>query len=139
MEPNLLLSDDTRTLPEPKPTHRARVSNGSKTLAGVDGRTAWARRFRDIMDAHVFDLGGPENVSHAERAIIRRSATLICELERLERKFALAGEAEVGDLDLYQRAANTVRRLLEAVGLERRARDVTPSLTQYLQQKDTAP
>ena len=31
-----------------------------------------------------------------------------------------------------QRLANTMRRLLEAVGLQRRPRDVTPHLRQYL-------
>jgi hypothetical protein len=32
------------------------------------------------------------------------------------------------DLDLYQRTASTLRRLLEAVGIQRRQRDVTPTL-----------
>jgi hypothetical protein len=50
---------------------------------------------------------------------------LTTELERLEAKFALAGEASADDLHLYQRITNTLRRSLEAVGLERRAIDVT--------------
>jgi len=33
---------------------------------------------------------------------------------------------------LYQRTSNSLRRLLEAVGLERRARDITPNLRDYL-------
>jgi hypothetical protein len=33
----------------------------------------------------------------------------------------------------YQRAANTLRRLLSTLGLQRRQRDVTPTLTEYLQ------
>jgi hypothetical protein len=31
-----------------------------------------------------------------------------------------------------QRTANSLRRLLESVGIERRARDITPSLGEYL-------
>jgi len=50
----------------------------------------------------------------AERSIIRRASVLTVELERLEVKFASAGEA--ADLDLYQRTAGNLRRLLEAVG-----------------------
>jgi hypothetical protein len=46
------------------------------------------------------------------------------ELEQLERRFALAGQAAAQDLDLYQRTAGNLRRLLEAVGLQRRARPV---------------
>jgi hypothetical protein len=33
--------------------------------------------------------------------------------------FALAGEASAEDLDLYQRTAGNLRRLLEAVGLRK--------------------
>ena len=49
------------------------------------------------------------------------------ELERLEERFATAGEASVEDLETYQRCANSQRRLLEAIGIERRAREVGPS------------
>ena len=51
----------------------------------------------------------------------------------LERRFALAGEACSTDLEVYQRCANSLRRLLEAVGLQRRQR-VVSSLGELLQQ-----
>ena len=44
------------------------------------------------------------------------------ELEHLEAKFALAGEASPDDLDLYSRAASNLRRLLETIGINRRPR-----------------
>jgi hypothetical protein len=53
-------------------------------------------------------------------------------LEQLEVKFALNEQASPDDLDLYQRTAGNLRRLLEAVGLERRARDIGPTLSEYL-------
>ena len=118
-----------------KPTHRSRVSNGSVLLPGVDGRSLWARRLRDLIENHTADLGGEDRISEAERSIVRRAATLTVELERLEAKFALAGEAAAADLDLYQRTAGNLRRLLEAVGLERRQRDVTPTLDEYLRDR----
>jgi hypothetical protein len=120
-------------------TARARVSNGSALLPGVDGRSTWARRMRDLMELHVADLGGETNISEGERAIVRRAAVLITELERMEATFALCeGAPDLPHLDGYQRAANSLRRLLEAVGLQRRARDVTPSITQYLRATATA-
>jgi hypothetical protein len=70
-------------------------------------------------------------VSEAERSIVRRVATLTVELERMEAAFAVAGEAQPDQLDLYQRTANSLRRLLEAIGLQRRARDVTPDPLEY--------
>jgi hypothetical protein len=104
-------------------------------LPGVDGRTVWARRLRDLIELHLNDMGGPEAVSQAQHSIIRRAATLTVELERLEAKFANAGMAEAGELDLYQRTAGNLRRLLESVGLERKARNVTPGLREYLANK----
>jgi hypothetical protein len=39
------------------------------------------------------------------------------------------------DLNLYSTLSNTRRRLLESVGLDFRAKDVTPTLSQYLEAK----
>ena len=121
-------------LDDPMGRARSRISNGSSLLPGVDGRSTWVRRLRDVMGLHLSDLGGDEAVSEAERSIVRRIATLTGELERMELAFALAeAGARPDQLDLYQRTANSLRRLLEAVGLNRIARNVTPpSVPDYL-------
>ena len=109
-----------------KDKQRSRVTNGSALLPGVDGRSAWIRRAKDVIRAHLVDLGGEDNTSAAERSIIRRAAVLTVELERLETRFALAQEASPEELDLYSRVAANMRRLLESVGISRRPRDITP-------------
>jgi hypothetical protein len=76
---------------------------------------------RDLMDLHLSDLGGPDNVSEAEASLVRRAAVIETELERLESRFA-SGEGTASELDLYQRSAGNLRRLLEATGLRRRPR-----------------
>lgn len=119
-------------LAAPSPSQRSRITNGSAVLPGVDGRSAWVRRLKDLIGNHLDDLGGADRVSEAERSIVRRAATLTVELERLEARFAEAGQAAPAELDLYQRTAGNLRRLLEAVGLERRARDITPDLGAYV-------
>ncbi len=116
-----------------KPTARSRISNGSTLLPGVDGRSTWARRLRDLIDLHTADMGGVDYVTAAESSIIRRAACITVELERLELSFATEGEADPKTLDQYQRAANSLRRLLEAVGLKRRITDVTPDLSTYIE------
>jgi hypothetical protein len=111
----------------PKDRQRSRITNGSALLPGVDGRSPWVRRCKDVIAAHLSDLGGEANTSTAERSIVRRAAVLTAQLEQLEVRFALAnGEVRPEDLDLYQRTANSLRRLLEAVGLQRRAKNITP-------------
>lgn len=113
--------------------NRSRITNGTALLpGGVDHRSAWARRLRDVIVAHVTDLGGEGAVSTAEASIIRRAATLTVELERMEALFAVAGEASADAIDLYSRLAGNHRRLLESIGIQRRPRDITPSLGEYL-------
>lgn len=68
------------TLP---PTVRSRVRNGRSLFAeGGDGRTAWSRRFRDLIEAHTADLGG--HPPEAEASLIRRASALEVQLEQLE-------------------------------------------------------
>jgi hypothetical protein len=125
-----LASPPDRPAQDPR---KSRVGNGSVLLPGVDGRSAWARRAKDVLSEHLLDLGGEDNTSAAERSIIRRAAVLTTELERLEVKFALAGEASADEIDLYARVSGNLRRPLEAVGLRRRPRNLTPNLKDYLE------
>jgi hypothetical protein len=113
---------------------RIRVRAG-QLLPGIDGRSWWTRRARELIASYVTDLGGADNVSVAERSIIRRIATLQIELERLEFKFAMLPDtvpADPADVDLYQRTAGGFRRLLETVGIKRRARTVETTLDDIL-------
>jgi hypothetical protein len=119
-----------------KAAARSRVTNGRCLLAGVDGRSTWVRRARDLINEHLGDLGGADNTSAAERSLVRRASVMTVELEMLERKFALAGQADAIDLDLYQRTAGNLRRILETLGLERRQKNITPSLAEYLANRD---
>ena len=100
----------------------SRVSNGSALFVEkIDGRSPWSRRFRDLIELHLADLGGPDNVNEAQCALIRRIATLECECERLEGDFAKPDRiAGMKALDLYSRLSNTLRRLLDAVNLGRK-------------------
>jgi hypothetical protein len=119
------------------PTTRSRVTNGVTLLPGVDGRSAWARRLRDLISIHLADLGGADRASEAELSIVRRASAITVELEHIETRFAAANEAgrpsEAADFDLYLRGANSLRRLVEAIGIKRVPRDITPPrLSSYL-------
>jgi hypothetical protein len=99
------------------------VTSGRKLFVQGDSTSAWGRRFFDLAQGHVSDLGGRSNLSEAQFALVKRAAGLECELEQMEGRLSL-GEAV--DLDSYGRAGSHLRRMLEALGLERKARDVTP-------------
>jgi hypothetical protein len=120
-------------MPTPRsPTQRSRLTKGSALLPGIDGRRAWVRRCRDLIELHTADLGGEDRVSEAEHSMVRRAEVIETELEILEATFATAGGATGEALDLYGRTAGNLRRLPEAVSLARRQRDVTPELGCYL-------
>jgi hypothetical protein len=104
---------------------RSAVTNGSRLLPGIDGRSPWVRRCRDVIAAHLCDL---PDASVSERSIIRRASVMTTELERMEAQFATVGEADPAALDLYARVAGNLRRLLESVGLKRQARNIGPTL-----------
>jgi hypothetical protein len=111
---------------------RSRITNGSVFLVDVDGRSPWVRRAKDVIGEHLSDVPQP---SAAERSIIRRAAVLTTELERIEGLFAVASATNVNMLDLYVRTAGTLHRLLTSVGLERRAKDIGPTLGDLLRQQ----
>jgi hypothetical protein len=106
--------------PGADPHARSRVSNGKQLFIDTvaDGRSGWSRRFRDLNAFYVAHLGGEKSTSIAERSVIRRICTLEVELEWIERRFALSADGTSPELlDLYSRSTNTLRRLLEAIGL----------------------
>jgi hypothetical protein len=105
---------------------RAAITNGSHLLADLDHRLAWARRLKDLIAGSVSDLGGIDAVSEHEKVLIRRAAMLTLQLELLEQRFAKNenGEATNKQIETYQRTTNTLRRVLESLGLQRRPRDI---------------
>jgi hypothetical protein len=102
---------------------RSAVTSGRKLFVEGDPNSAWSRRYRDLLTRHVSDLGGKVALSEAQLSLCRRAAALGCECEFMEARMSLG---QVVDIDRFGRAASHLRRMLEALGLERRARDVTP-------------
>jgi hypothetical protein len=120
-------------LTPPKPQAGTRKGNGAIVMAGVDGRTSQARRFKEVLSMLVQDMGG--DPTEAQKAIAARAATLAVWCEQSEVAYA---QGEGFDVASYTTASNAMRRLLTDLGLERRAQDVTPDLGTYLARKRAA-
>lgn len=112
---------------------RAAISNKSYFLPDVDLRGPWARRFRDVIVVHEDDLGGSEQLSEAQRALVRRISMLQLYCEILETRIA-QDDFKVSRvrIESYQRVTNTMRRAIESLGLHegRKSRDITPGSAQ---------
>jgi hypothetical protein len=63
-------------------TNRSAVTNGSKLLVGIDGRSPAARRFRDLIQLYETEVGGV--LTEVERGLIRQAAALTIRAEQLQ-------------------------------------------------------
>jgi hypothetical protein len=113
------------------PRQRSAVTNGRRLFVEGDGNSAWSRRYRDLVAGHVADMGGRELLSEAQLSLVRRASAIELELEQMEGKLSMGEQI---DLDVFTRAASHLRRIFETLGVERRPRDVTPTLEEYARQ-----
>jgi hypothetical protein len=113
---------------------RSSVSNGTKLFSvdGLDGRSQTVRRFRDLVETMTFDLGGADLLSEFQRQLIRRAAALSVMAEAVEADLVRDRPFAIVD---YGTVCDRLRRLCETLGIERKSRDVTPTLSQYLSAK----
>ena len=111
--------------------HRSSVTNGSRlfAVAGLDGRTQTARRFRDLVEVMTNDLGGADLLSEGQRQLIRRAASLSIMAESIEADLA---RDLAFDLNNYGMVCDRLRRILESLGLERKARPVNDDIDAVL-------
>ena len=111
------------------PACRSAKTNGRRQYVSGDGRSAWARRRRDLEALYADDVSCGGALSAFQAGLIATAAALRCELEKLE------GHLSVGDeinLDVFGRLVGHYRRVCETLGIERRAKDVTPSVDDYI-------
>lgn len=120
-------------------TARAAVSNGSRLLLGeLDARSVFARRMHDLASSYYSDLGGKDHLSEAQRAHVNLIVHLQLQCELMAARFASNenNEASKTMLDQYLRASGALSRLLRAIGIKRKAKNVTPSTPRdYLELK----
>jgi hypothetical protein len=109
---------------------RSRVTNGKDLLAGVDQRSATYRRYRDLVELIVSDQGGIDECSESRKQLIRRFAACSVLAEQAEAKLAAGQEI---DISTHALLVSSLVRLSARLGIDRVPRDVTPSLSSYLE------
>jgi hypothetical protein len=116
----------------PKPEFRSRISNGKDLLPGIDGRSLVARRYRDISSAILTDQGGADRCSEARQQLVRRFAAAAVIAEQLEARLA---NGEAISITEHALLCSTLVRVARQIGVGRIAKDITPSLSEYLRGK----
>jgi hypothetical protein len=109
-------------------TTRSKISNRSRMLPGVDGRSSAARRFRDICANYEAEFGG--NISELERDLIRQAAGLTLRAEQLQGAIV---RGEPISNDELVRISSTAKRLLEPIRAKAdKRKPAGPDLQAYL-------
>jgi hypothetical protein len=114
------------------PAASAKISNDLFTLPGHDGRSATARRYRDVVRGMLRDLGRDQHeLPNAAKLQVRIAASTAVQIEHAQ-AHALHGQP-VDQFNLI-RMQNTLSRMLWALGLgKRRRQDLgQPDLAGYL-------
>ncbi len=100
---------------------RSALSNGSRMLDGVDGRSPGARRFRDLVNSYCQGAGKSyDAMTEAERNVVRQAATVQLQSEALQSAIA---RGEHVDTEQLVRLSNLSVRLLTRLGLVSPAND----------------
>jgi hypothetical protein len=79
------------------------------------------------------DLGGRRQLSRIEGELIQAFCGAATQVQYLNRQVMLGDGSEI-DLSGYATLASTMLRIGARLGFQRRARDVTPTVDQYLAQ-----
>jgi hypothetical protein len=121
---------------------RAKISNSLYALPdGVDGRSAVARRFRDVVRETLKAVGIPETeLNPVTRGQIRTVGLLQIRLKALQAR-ALTGEIGTKSELAIVRLANSLARLRWVLGIGKRRRQElgTNDLDSYLASKVPTP
>jgi hypothetical protein len=118
-------------------SNSSQVTNGAKLwLPGVDGRSAVARRTRDIFDQLCSDLGGHDHLSEAQTQLCRRAAMISISCEQMEADSA-AGQRI--DLDLFGKLTDRLGRTLQRLGIKRENTNGAPIAFLFWKSKHVVP
>lgn len=99
------------------------------TREQLDGRTNAAKFFDRLVRDIENDLGGRDALSTIERTLIEAYVGACVTLHSLNAQLALGQQI---DLSQHAQAVTAMVRVASRLGLQRRQRDVTPSLSDYL-------
>ena len=131
------MSTTSSTIGKAKSKGRSAISNGTRLIEGVDGRSPAARRFRDLVEAYCQALGQPfDRLGEATRNTVRQAVSAQLHSEQMQSAIV---RGEPVDSDQMVRVSNLSVRLLRSLGLGPAApAEEEPDLAGYLASRGEA-
>jgi hypothetical protein len=99
------------------------------TRTQLDGRTNAARLLDRLVAAIEVDLGGADQLSTIERTLVEAYAGAAVTLQHLNTQLALGQEINLAQ---HAQAVTAMVRVASRLGLQRRQKDLTPTLAEYI-------
>ncbi len=103
-------------------TNRDQVTNGTRVLPGVDGRSLVGRRYGHIASQMVADAGGLEGLAEGRLQLCRRFAGVSVLAEQMEARLALGEQIDTVEYGLL---ISSAVRIAGRIGVDRVPKDVT--------------
>jgi hypothetical protein len=97
---------------------KSAVTNGSEILPGLDGRSGAGRRYRDLVNIYLEQLGGAKQVHEPKLGVLRQLAQITVKAEQLGAAMAKGEKVNTAELCTL---ASTVLRLSMRLGFEHSA------------------
>jgi hypothetical protein len=101
------------------------------TREAIDGRTKARRQFDAIANGIAADMGGESRLSTVEKHLVEAFAGVAVHVSDINARLLLGQDIDVVE---HSQAISTLVRVASRIGTSRRAKNVTPSLKQYLQE-----
>jgi hypothetical protein len=114
------------------PRTRSMVANRTRLIAGVDGRSSTARRYRDLIKEYtdfVREHGGGLDLSPAELGMIRQAAAITLRAEQLQAAVVLDQPVLTDEL---VRLSSEARRIISSLRIRQHSRKAPLSLREHL-------
>ena|SRR5215210_3505446 len=115
-------------------TNRSAISNGTRLLDGVDGRSASGRRFRDLIRDFAEPFGGLKTLREGDRVLVKQAAALALRAESMQ---AAIVNGEAVDHNALIRLSSEARRILESIR-RKSEKPKAPTLHDYIAGRTTA-
>ena len=101
------------------------------TRSELDGRTNAAKMFDSLASSITQDLGGYDELSTIERSLVEGFVGATIVMQSLNFKLALGQEIDLGQ---HAQACSAMVKIASRLGLQRRAKNIGPSLGDVLRQ-----
>jgi hypothetical protein len=105
------------------------------TREHLDGRTTAAKQFDAIANGIAEDLGGDDRLSTVQKHLVEAFAGAAVHVNALNARLLLGQQVDIVE---HSQAISTMVRIASRIGLNRVAKSITPSLSEYLMPREAA-